>query len=197
MIEEFRQLWAFQSAIYNWQSTIISGAEQLLHSVHAVLGKDEEAFVAQEESVGHEQVQMGMEVEVFTEGVNGHDDAGHPIGLVQGDAHDIADALMCNTAEVFEQIAVVTEIRAQQLGDGEGDVPVRHRKEDGLGKQGSEELDLLLVAGRTEPATLAGEGEQVVFLAVIAADAGEPALQIAAVHKLVHHLGDDGTQVTI
>ena len=43
----------------------------------------------------------------------------------------------------------------------------------------------------------AGEGEQVVFLAVIAADAGEPALQIAAVHKLVHHLGDDGTQVTM
>ncbi len=32
------------------------GAEQLLHRVHAVFGKDEEAFVAQEEPVGHEQM---------------------------------------------------------------------------------------------------------------------------------------------
>ena len=36
-----------------------------------------------------------------------------------------------------------------------------------------------------------------VFLAVVAADAGEPALQIPAVHELVHHLGDDGAQVAV
>ena len=109
MIEEFRQHWAFQSAIDNWQSTIISGAEQLLHRVHAVLRQDEEAFVAQEESVGHEQVQMGMKIEILSKSVNGHDDAGHALGLVQGNAHHVANAFMGNTAEVFEQIAVVAE----------------------------------------------------------------------------------------
>ncbi len=67
-----------------------------------------------------------------------------------------------------------------------------NRKKNGLGKQGSKELYLFLVAGRTKPTALAGEGQQVVFLAVVAADAGEPQLQIPAVHELVHHLWDDG-----
>jgi hypothetical protein len=166
------------------------GAEQLLHRIHAVLRQDQEAFVAQEESVGHESMQVGMKVEVFAEGVNGHDDAGHAVGLVQGDAHDIADAFVRDAAEVFKQISMVTEIRTQHLGDGEGDMTVGNRKENGLGEQGSEKLDLLLVAGRTEPASFAGEGEQVVFLAAVTADAGEPPLQIPAVHKLVHHFGE-------
>jgi hypothetical protein len=71
-------------------------------------------------------------------------------------------------------------------------VAVGNRKKNGLGKQGSKELYLFLVAGRTKPTALAGEGEQVVLLAVITADAGEPPLQIAAVHELIHHLWDDG-----
>jgi len=36
-------------------------------------------------------MQVGMKVEVFTEGVNGHDDAGHSLGLVQEEA--LAQAL--------------------------------------------------------------------------------------------------------
>ena len=36
-------------------------------------------------------------------------------------------------------------------------MPVRHRIEDALGQQRPEELDLLLVAGRAEPAALAEE----------------------------------------
>ena len=59
------------------------GAEQFLHRVHAVLGQHQEAFVAQEEPVGHKQMQMGVEVEVLSEGVYDHDDAGHALGLVQ------------------------------------------------------------------------------------------------------------------
>ena len=74
------------------------GSEEFFHCVHAVLRQDQEAFIAQEESVSHEQVQVGMEVEVLTERMNGHDDAGHAIGLVQGDPHDISDALMRNAA---------------------------------------------------------------------------------------------------
>jgi hypothetical protein len=55
-------------------------------------------------------------------------------------------------------------------------MPVRHRIEDAaLGQQRPEELDLLLVAGRAEPAALGGEGQQAVLLAVIAPDAGEAA----------------------
>jgi hypothetical protein len=73
----------------------------------------------------------------------------------------------------------------------------KSREKDGLGEQGPEELDLLLVAGGAEPASLTGEGEQVVLLAVIAADAGEAVFQVPAVQELVHHLGDDGPQVAV
>ena len=92
---------------------------------------------------------------------------------------------------------MIAEVGAQHLGDGEGDVAVGNGKEDGLGEQGPEELDLLLVAGGAEPTALAGEREQVVFLAVVAADAGEPMLEVPAVQKLVHYLGDDGPQETV
>ncbi len=142
-------------------------------------------------------MQVGMEVEILPERMNGHNNTGHALGLVQGDAHDIPDAFVCDAAEVFEQFTVVAKVGPEHLGDGEGDMPVGNREQNALGHQGSEELDLFLVAGGTEPAALAGEGEQVVFLAVIAADTGESVLQIPAVQKLVHHLGDDGTQVAV
>ena len=64
-------------------------------------------------------------------------------------------------------------------------MPVRHRIEDALGQQRPEELDLLLVAGRAEPAALAGEGQQAVLLAVIAPDAGEAAGQVPALEELL------------
>ena len=119
-----------------WQEALLAeegdepGAEQLLHRVHAVVGEDEEAFVAQEQPVGHEQVQVGMKVEIFPESMYGHNDTWHTLGLIQGDPHDIADTLLGDAAEVFEQIAVVAKIRAQHFGDGEGDVAVGNRKKD-------------------------------------------------------------------
>lgn len=89
---------------------------------------------------------------------------------------------------------MIAKIGAQHLRDGKGDMPVRNREQNALGHQRPEQQHLFLVAGRTKPAALAGEGEQMVFLAVIATDAGEAALQISAIHELVHHLGDDGAQ---
>jgi hypothetical protein len=88
----------------------------------------------------------------------------------------------------FEQIAVVAEVRAEHLGDAEHEMPVWHQIEDALGQQRPEELDLLLVAGRAEPAALAGEGQQAVLLAVIAPDAGEAAGQVPALEELLDHL---------
>ncbi len=62
------------------------GAEEFLDRIHAVVGEDQETFVAQKQSVGHEQVEMRVEVEVLvpqSRDVNGHDDAGHSLRLVQ------------------------------------------------------------------------------------------------------------------
>ena len=60
------------------------------------------------------------------------------------------------------------------LGDTKRAMAVRHGEQDRLGQQRAEELNLLLVAGRTEPAPLAGEGQQVFMLAIIATDTGKP-----------------------
>ena len=126
-----------------------------------------------------------------------HDETGQPFGQAEGGAHEVQQAFVGDAAERLEQVAVEAEVGAQHLGDGEGNVAVGNREEDGLGEQGPEELNLFLMAGRTEPAALAGEREQVVFLAVVAADAGEPMLEVPAVQKLVHYLGDDGPQETV
>jgi len=104
---------------------------------------------------------------------------------------------MRDSAQVLEQVAVEMEVRAQHLGNAQGKMAVRDRKQDGFGEQGAEELDLLLVAGRTEPSSFAGERQQVFVFAVIAAHAGKPVLQVAAVQKLIHDFRDDRAQEAI
>ena len=73
-------------------------------------------------------------------------------------------------------------------------MPVRHGEQNRLGEQRAEELDFLLVAGGTEPAAFAGEGEQVFMLAVITADTGKPAFEIATVQEFMDDLRNDWAQ---
>jgi hypothetical protein len=54
-----------------------------------------------------------------------------------------------------------------------------------------------VVTGRAKPAALAGKGQQVLMLAMVAANPGETALQVAALQKLMHHLGDDASQYSV
>jgi hypothetical protein len=58
-------------------------------------------------------------------------------------------------------------------------------------------LDVFLVAGEAEPAASAGEGQEVFVLAMVAADAGEAAGQVATFQELVNHLGDDGAEEAV
>ena len=73
-------------------------------------------------------------------------------------------------------------------------MPVGHRSHQVLQYEAGRRLNILLVAGGAEPTALAGKGQQVFVLAVIAADAGKPPLQIPTLQELVDHLGDDGAQ---
>jgi hypothetical protein len=54
-----------------------------------------------------------------------------------------------------------------------------------------------MVAGRAKPAALAGKGQQVLMLAMVAPNPGETALQVATRQKLMHHLGDDASEHTV
>ena len=51
-----------------------------------------------------------MEVEVFAEGVDGHDDPWEAFGKSERGAHEFQEAFMRDAAEVLEQISVVPEV---------------------------------------------------------------------------------------
>ena len=95
------------------------------------------------------------------------------LGKAECGAHVVNQALVRQTAQILEQVAVEAEIDAEHLGDTEREVAVRDGKEDRLGQQGAEELDLLLVAGGAEPPALARERQQILVGAVVAAHAHE------------------------
>ena len=147
-----------------------------------------------EEAVGDEGVDVGVEIEVFAEGVEGHDDAGDALGAGQGGAEVFLEAFMGEGAEALEEVAVALEIGAEHFGDGQDVVAVGHGRQDAGGEEGGGGLDVFLVAGGAEPAAFAGEGQEVFEAAVVAADAGEAAFEVAAVEELVDDLRDDGAQ---
>ena len=71
-----------------------------------------------------------------------------------------------------------------------------NRSHDVVQDEAGARLDILLVAGRAEPAALARKSQQVFVLAMVAADPGKAARQVAAFEELVNDLRDDGPQAT-
>ena len=69
---------------------------------------------------------------------------------------------------------------------------VGHGHQGAGGEESCGGLDVFLVAGGAEPA--APEGEQVFVATVVAADAGEAAVKVAAVEEFVDGLGHDRAQ---
>ena len=170
------------------------GAEEFFERFEREWRQRMEDAVAGEEAVGDEGVEVRVEVEVFAEGVQGEDEGGLGVGEAEGGAEVFGEALVGSGAEVFEEAAVALEIGAEHFGDGQDVMTVGHGREDAGGEEGGGGLDVFLVAGGTEPAAFAGEGEEVFVAAVVAADPGEAAVEVAAVEEFVDDLGDDGAQ---
>ena len=135
-----------------------------------------------------------MEVEVFAEGVEGEDESGMGGGEIEGGAEVFGETLVGQGAEGFEEGAVALEIRAEHLGQGQDVMAVGHGREDAGGEEGGGGLDVFLMAGGAEPAAFAGESQEVFVPAMVAADTGETAVEVAAVEEFVDDLRDDGTQ---
>jgi hypothetical protein len=90
--------------------------------------------IAGEQAIGHQGVQVGVEVQVLAEGVDAHDDTGESVGQVERGAHVHEKALMGDAAVILEQRAVEAEVGAQHLGDAEGEMAVRDWEQDCLGQ---------------------------------------------------------------
>ncbi len=100
---------------------------------------------------------MGVDVQEFTVGVGRHHDAGATRRQVERGAQIFAETLVRKAAQILEQVAVETDTVPQLLGDTDSDMPVQHGKEKRIGQECAIEINILLVAGRAEPAPLAGE----------------------------------------
>ena len=130
-------------------------AEEFLQRREAHVGHQMKKPAVHEEPVGYERMEVRVEVEVFAEGMDGHDDAGRALRQPELGALELGQAAVGDAAKFLDEPAMKSIIRAQHLGDGELEMPVWHGRKDGLGQQRAEELHLLLVVGGAEPATLA------------------------------------------
>jgi len=82
------------------------GAEEFFQRFEREFGQRVERAVAGEEAVGDNRVEVGMEVEVFTKGVEGEDESGLGIGQVEGGAEVCGEALVGEGAEAFDSNAL-------------------------------------------------------------------------------------------
>jgi hypothetical protein len=87
-----------------------------------------------------------------------------------------------NPTPPAEPVALV-KVRPQQLGKSKDILPVGNRIKDLFFYPITVGQHPLLMAARTEVASLAAEGEQVIMATVIAINPGKPFVQVAAVDK--------------
>jgi hypothetical protein len=92
-------------------------------------------------------------------------------------------------AKLTEITATIAKERSGQLQQGEQILAVWHRREHVVLQPLAVGEHALLVTARTEVASLAGIGQQVVMAALIAEDSREPLMQVAAVEKAIEDLG--------
>jgi hypothetical protein len=145
------------------------------HAVEAALGV--------EESGGGKDVEVGMEDEVIAEGVDSGDGGEFPIGEIETGAEGIAEGIGGGVEEVGEEMAAFAEDAAQDFGHGEDELAVGDFVADGCGDPVADSAGAALVAGGTEVAGLAGEGEEAFVATIGALEAGEAGGEVAAAEK--------------
>ena len=164
-----------------------SAEEFFNHVIRNLWGRMPDAFLV-EEAVGCQSVDMRVEIKVFAEGVKGQEEGGAPFREIEGGTEDGGDCLLGDGAKPLQEAAITVESRSEKLGQSENVVAMSDRQQNMVDQVGSGALDFALMTGGAEPASLAGEGEEVLVLAVVTPDAGEAWFERAAVDELFHDL---------
>lgn len=100
-------------------------AEELDGGGHGFLRHAVESAVGGEESVGGEDVEVRVEDEVVTEGVDGGDGSDASVREVKLGAEGVLEGAGGDVEQVGEQVASLAENATQDSGDGEDELPVR------------------------------------------------------------------------
>jgi hypothetical protein len=138
-----------------------------------------EAAVGGEEPVGGENVEVGVEDQVIAEGVDGGDGSEFAFGEIEAGAEGVAESFGGGLEEEGEELAAFAEDAAKDFGDGEDELAVGDFVANGGGDPVAGGADAALVAGWTEVAALAGEGEEAFVAAVGAFETREPGGEVA------------------
>jgi len=94
-------------------------------------------------------------------------------------------------AQLAEEPPILADVHPEHLGNREDILAVGDGGQDLVGHPGAELKHPLLVAGRAEVSPLAGERQQVLVPARVAAHPGQPLRQIPAAEKLLDHAADE------
>ncbi len=139
-------------------------------------------------AAGDEGVDVGMEIELVSERLDdGHHAGSEGLFLAGRYGHQLADGLPGRGTERAEELSVMHEVGAKELGDGEDPLGVADVGDDLVPEQGGELGGALGAAGWAEPAPFTREGEQVLGGAIGTADAGEASLEDAGVELSRDH----------
>jgi len=157
-----------------------SVAEEFGELGEAVIGQTVEAALVIEEPMGGEDVEVGMEDEVVAERVDGGGGGEAAVREVEHGAEGVAQAGGGGVEEVSEEVAAFAEDRAKEFRNGEDELTVGNGQADVVGDPAGGLEGPALVAGGTEVAGLAGEGEQVLMAAAGTDEAGEAGGKVAA-----------------
>ena len=104
-----------------------------------------EAAIRGEETVGSEEMEVGVEDEVVAEGVEGGDGSDAALGEVEAGAEGVLKGGGGGVEEVGEEAAAFAKDAAQDLGDGEDELAVGDFVADGGGDPPAGGADTALV----------------------------------------------------
>ena len=169
-------------------------AEEFDHGGAAVGGHAVEAALGVEQAVGGKDVEVRVGEEVIAEGVDGGDSGESAVGQIETGAEGFEQGVSGGFEQEMEEVSALAEDAAQDFRDGEDELAVR----DFVTNRGGDPLgalaDAALVAGGTEVAALAGEGEEAFVSAIGTMESEETGGKVAAAEEIAHDGEDIGTE---
>ena len=146
-----------------------------------------ESTIRRRTSLGHQTVNVGMEIYALSEGLDHGRHSRHELQDC-GCVEKSQKCAHCAETERIEEFSVVTEEKTKHFGNGKDELTARDIEKKFLPHPLAPFLSSRGMTRRTEPARLAGKHQQVLLPTVRAPDAGKPAHRIAAVEILLDNI---------
>lgn len=125
-------------------------AEEFYGGGEAFLRHAVESAIGGEESIGGQDMDMRMEDQVIAEGVDGGDGSNATVGKIETSAEGILEGGCGSVEEVGEEFPSFAENAAQNSGNREDKLAVRHVVADTCGDPATGAADPALVTGGAE-----------------------------------------------